>query len=354
MRLKRALFSFVMIMKNTTALSERIFLDFESDFGAIPWATSSSALEHNTELLSDILNQNASYSALVVPNKVFHFYPGIYAQDIVDFHLYVMGTLRFHRPQSVRDTIDEDKPDPCIWIQDSSDIVITSRNTTFTKHDQGFDNETDVEDLLDYGIVKRGIIDGYGSEYWGIPLVGYVQLGERRPTLIEMKRVSNTIIEYIIFKDAPMYTLYLREMENLKVRYTSVVARRTKRDGHGIYDLSAFNTDGIDVSGRNVHIHDVDIWNQDDCIAVKDSSSDMLFERIVASGLGLTVGSIGGSTVRNITFRDSFLHRSFKGIHMKFRENGGGLIEDITFDNITIVQPEQWGIWIGPAQQSIR
>jgi hypothetical protein len=36
---------------------------------------------------------------------------------------------------------------------------------------------------------------------------------------------------------------------------------------------------------------------------VKDSSSNMLFERLTASGLGLTIGSIGGSTVKNITFR---------------------------------------------------
>ena len=55
--------------------------------------------------------------------------------------------------------------------------------------------------------------------------------------------------------------------------------------GHGLVDLTAFNTDGFDVSGkelnccnhsqtldhlgRNVWIHDVAIWNQDDCIAVK-------------------------------------------------------------------------------------
>jgi polygalacturonase len=38
---------------------------------------------------------------------------------------------------------------------------------------------------------------------------------------------------------------------------------------HGAVELQAFNTDGFDVSGRNVHIHDVRIWNDDDCIAVK-------------------------------------------------------------------------------------
>jgi hypothetical protein len=39
----------------------------------------------------------------------------------------------------------------------------------------------------------------------------------------------------------------------------------------------------------------------------------MLFERINASGLGLVIGSIGGSRVHNITFRDSYMYRTFKG-----------------------------------------
>lgn len=103
------------------------------------------------------------------------------------------------------------------------------------------------------------------------------------------------------------------------------------------------------------------IWNQDDCIAVKDSfigeSANMLFERITASGLGLTIGSIGATTVRNITFRDSLMYKTYKGIYMKFRHDvmrdGNGLVENILFENITIYKPEQYGIWIGPAQQAI-
>ena len=34
------------------------------------------------------------------------------------------------------------------------------------------------------------------------------------------------------------------------------------QDDHNIIDMTAFNTDGFDVSGRNVWIHDCTIWNQ--------------------------------------------------------------------------------------------
>ena len=58
---------------------------------------------------------------------------------------------------------------------------------------------------------------------------------------------------------------------------------------------------------------------QDDCIAVKDTSDgfgpseNMLFERINASGVGATIGSIGCSIVNNITFRDFYMHHPYKG-----------------------------------------
>eukprot|EP00957_Ditylum_brightwellii_P062995 4780789-Ditylum_brightwellii.AAC.1 len=80
----------------------------------------------------------------------------------------------------------------------------------------------------------------------------------------------------------------------------------------------------------------------------------MIFERINGTGVGLTIGSIGGNTshVRNITFRDSYLYKTFKGIYFKFRNTNDSFVEDILVENIVMDQPEQWPIWIGPAQQS--
>ena len=46
---------------------------------------------------------------------------------------------------------------------------------------------------------------------------------------------------------------------------------------------------------------------------MKDDSQNMLFERINASGVGMSIGSIRCSLVNNITFRDIYMHHSFKG-----------------------------------------
>lgn len=97
-----------------------------------------------------------------------------------------------------------------------------------------------------------------------------------------------------------------------QVRYSYIDARRVNDSGHDIWDETAFNTDGFDVSGNDVWIHDCTVWNQDDSFCVKDGSTNMVFERINASGVGLTIGSIGGSVVKNITFRDAYMYKSIK------------------------------------------
>ena len=40
-------------------------------------------------------------------------------------------------------------------------------------------------------------------------------------------------------------------MKHAKIRNCEISARRTAEDGHGLVDLTAFNTDGFDVSGAD-------------------------------------------------------------------------------------------------------
>eukprot|EP01062_Namystynia_karyoxenos_P010445 TRINITY_DN136_c0_g1_i4.p1 TRINITY_DN136_c0_g1~~TRINITY_DN136_c0_g1_i4.p1 ORF type:complete len:328 (+),score=130.76 TRINITY_DN136_c0_g1_i4:410-1393(+) len=199
----------------------------------------------------------------------------------------------------------------------------------------------------------RGTLDGNGKKWWGLPGIGYLVRQENRPRLFHLRNSKNILMEKIFFLNAPYWTTLIEGVDGLEIRYCDIDARRDKADGHSFIDMTAFNTDGYDVTGKNVWIHDCSVWNQDDCVAVKDGSENMVIERINASGLGLTIGSIGGSTVKNITFRDCYMHKTVKGIYMKFRGSGTpGSITDILYENIVMDSPTQWPIWIGPAQQS--
>ena len=67
-----------------------------------------------------------------------------------------------------------------------------------------------------------------------------------------------------------------------------------------------------------------------------------------------------GTHVKNITFRNNYLYKSVKGIYLKFAtptsgyiyDNLTALVENVVYENITIFEPSQWPIWIGPAQQA--
>ena len=116
---------------------------------------------------------------------------------------------------------------------------------------------------------------------------------------------------------------------------------------------------GFDVGGTDIHIHDCDVWNQDDTFCIKanhETTSNVLVENCRASGVGLSVGSIGDANVRNVTFRNVEMHHTSKGVYVKFNAKAarGGVVEDVTYENVHIEKPESWPIWIGPQQAGIK
>jgi polygalacturonase len=307
------------------------------DMGAIPNNNSFPICQNNTNLLNNIFSNLHSNNTLIIPNETFGLNGGVYSTNLNNITIIIDGTLIYQNNRSLwphnNSIVNE-----CMVFEQANNITITSNNL--------------------------GIINGNGNQWWGA--YNYFKYGENRPRLLHIKNSSNILIENLLLKDSPYWTFYANDVSNLEIRNTDIDARRTQLPYHSLYDLTAFNTDGFDVRGKNIHIHDVNIWTQDDTIAVKSQnqnnfqsqcSENMLFERINASGVGLTIGSIGPSynhsCIRNITFKDCTMHNTFKGIYMKSRPgpNGStGEITNILYDNITIINATQWAVWIGPQQ----
>mmetsp|Transcript_23342 Transcript_23342/g.69950 ORF Transcript_23342/g.69950 Transcript_23342/m.69950 type:complete len:435 (-) Transcript_23342:82-1386(-) len=287
----------------------------------------------NGAVLNQTLAKLAPGDVWIVPNKTFYVMGGIIATNLKNVTIQLDGTLAFasddlhfeeyldHFPRDGSGHVLE-----CLHFISCVDITFTSSG-------------------------EVGTLAGHGQKWWGIPGIGYLARGENRPRLLRLQHFSSVLVEKFALLQSPYWTFYANSVDGLEVRHSVIDARRIGDDGHSVIDETAFNTDGFDVSGNNVWIHDCTVWNQDDSFCVKDGSTNMVFERINASGVGLTIGSIGGSVVRNITFRDAYMHNSVKGIYLKFR-GGNGSVSDVLYENIVIDHPEQWAIWIGPAQQS--
>lgn len=284
------------------------------------WATNKHAFQTS---LASLLPGDT----LLIPNKTYYIMGGIRVDNVKGVTIQLDGTLSYASDKNSWPLHEgSDRVQECFYGEYWEDVTFTST-----------------------GI---GTFDGRGSNWWGFPGIGYLELGENRPRLMSLDNGKGLLFENIMFKDSPYWTFWVTHVDGLEVRNCEIDARRDHTaDHHNLIELSAFNTDGFDVTGKNVWIHDCKIWNQDDCIAAKDGSENMLFERIEASGLGLTIGSIGNSSVRNITFRDIHMKNTVKGIYSKFR-GGSGVIQDVVFENIVMDSPSQYAIWIGPAQQS--
>ena len=143
-------------------------------------------------------------------------------------------------------------------------------------------------------------------------------------------------------------------------------------------DPAWLNTDGIDPSGRDFHIHHCSIVNDDDSIAVKpmhrgqvvaggltelSCSQDMLIEDMVMTGVGASIGSVPPNAqhncVRNITFRNVTMPGTTKGIYVKSNPScskpgatpATAEITGVLYENFRILRPSWWAVWIGPQQQ---
>jgi len=105
----------------------------------------------------------------------------------------------------------------------------------------------------------KGTLDGNGATWWGFPGIGYLLRTENRPKLLEIANSRELLVENILFKNSPYWTFWAHDINGLEIRYSDIDNRRTDADNHDIIDLTAFNTDGFDVTGENVWIHHCNI-----------------------------------------------------------------------------------------------
>lgn len=264
--------------------------DLEQDCGASPDDDGKKTVKQNSKALSSILERLSPGDTLVIPNKTYYFMGGVVGTNMSHVTIRLEGTLKLTSDIRSYPKGHGDMPVDAILLVNATNVTLTSSG--------------------------KGTLDGNGKLWWGY--MKYLENTNHRPILLHVKGAKNLLIENIFFNEAPRFNVYAEKLDGCEIRWCDVLARLDDKSPHSLKDLPAFNTDGFDVSGQNVWIHDCNIYNQDDCIAVKKDARNMLFERINASGMGLSIGGIGsGRQVQNITFRNSRMEKTWKGIYIK-------------------------------------
>jgi polygalacturonase len=125
------------------------------------------------------------------------------------------------------------------------------------------------------------------------------------------------------------------------------------RDGDAANSASsgkaaAHNSDGFDIASSDyVTLDSINVYNQDDCVAVTSGTQITVNNMYCSGGHGLSIGSIGGksnNTVNGVTFSNSVIVNSENGARIKSNSGETGLVENVTYQNITLSGIADYGI----------
>lgn len=160
-----------------------------------------------------------------------------------------------------------------------------------------------------------------------------------RPQFILPINCTNVLLEdFTIAEGGPMWTVHLAYCENVSIRGITVNAPEGP------------NNDGIVIdSSRNVIIEDCSLNTREDCIALKSGlnedgrrvgkpTENVIVRRTRATGGagGITIGSDMSGGVRNVFVHDCHYDGPSAGIRMKACRGRGGVVEEITVQDITM------------------
>jgi hypothetical protein len=227
-------------------------------------------------------------------------------------------------------------------------------------------------------VTGRGTIEGNGYQWWWFVILTGI---DNRPNLLMLNDVTSVVVSGITLRNGPMYHLMLNGalhalVEHVKV-HVDVTAQMSLlerggylRDGLPIFPL---NTDGIDISGKNVTVRYCHVENFDDALCVKPSngnsrltncSQDMHFhDCTITNGVGASIGSVppdrAVNCVRNITFERITFNHPLKVVYIKPNPcpngpavDGTGIIDQVTYKDIYADRVLWWAIWVSTQQQA--
>lgn len=179
-------------------------------YGGIPHDASLPTAWKNGAILNKTLNALRPGDEFFIPaNNKFYLVGGIIVKDISDVILHFDGSLIFTDNTDTWPTTSTGQVLECLYFENISNVTFTSSSV--------------------------GLIDGQGEAWWG--LLGYVEYLENRPRLLNIAGSRNLLLENLLFKNSPYWTVWIHEVDGLEIRNCEISARRNDYDGHDWYNL---------------------------------------------------------------------------------------------------------------------
>lgn len=207
----------------------------------------------------------------------------------------------------------------------------------------GYENCLVATGCHDVAITGRGTIDGQGQSWWEQYRKRIVP-GQtepvapnlpHRPFMVVLSGCRRVLIQDVALQNSPSFHLVPQGCEDVVIEGIHVVA-----------PADSPNTDGLDPSGHNFLITRCVFDVGDDCIALKPSSRGAAARPACENftithcefkhGHGLSIGGQTPGGLRHLVVRDCAFDATAAGIRMKAGRGAGGLVEDLTYENLTM------------------
>jgi len=150
-----------------------------------------------------------------------------------------------------------------------------------------------------------------------------------RPRLLRFQNCNNCKISGVHLDNSPMFHLTLignnNEISNMVVTADNIG-----------------ETDAFDISGNNNYVHDVEVTNGDECVTVKNPTTNFRAENIICHyTAGCNMGSFGNGanqvTISGVHYKKVTMYNSEAGPQIKTYPNNLGYVRNVTYEDFTLV-----------------
>lgn len=175
----------------------------------------------------------------------------------------------------------------------------------------------DSNDLEVFSGNSKGALQGYGYKL--------LQDGNYGPRFFRFKYVNNSSVHAFATIDSVSYYYVFEKYTNGEI-YNLLV--------RGVTTIGA--TDGFDISGENIWVHDIEVSNGHECVTIKSSAKNFLIQSIYCNLSGATaIGSLGvNMSIENIQYHRLYMNKA-DVCYLK-THNGDGYEENIPWDEVIV------------------
>jgi polygalacturonase len=225
-----------------------------------------------------------------------------------------------------------------LHLEKGATLLLINDVATYPKSGKGYADWITADKCQDVAITGEGTIDGQGQPWWDryrkVNGVAPTDL-PHRPHMIRLRSCSRVRVEGVSLLNSPNVHLITDDCEDVTIEGVTI---RSPADSP--------NTDGLNPSGWRYRIARCTIDTGDDNIAIKahrsarpgqPSCEDMLIEDCTFQhGHGLSIGGQTPGGLRHLLARRCTFDGTQAGIRLKAPRGEGGVVEDCTYEDLTL------------------